>query len=98
MNNEEIYEEDIFIGPEHSMYANEVKLMGGKNDAVLSFEFNSPRGIEEKVNIVITPSVLKSLGDAINSYIEYYEEKFYKLPDVELNSEKYEGHNSADER
>lgn len=98
MNNEKNHNEEVFNGSERSLYANEIKLMGGQNDAVLVFEFHSPRGIEETVNIIATPSVLKALGQSINGYIDYYEESFYKLPDVETKPEKYNGHNSTNGR
>lgn len=79
-------EENEYVVPEETIYINDIKLLGGVTDSVLVMSSNSPRGTERKLNIVIGPTILKSLSQVTTEFTQIYEEEIGKIPDLKLES------------
>lgn len=79
-------EENEYVGPEETIYINDVKLYGGITDSVLVMSTNSPRGTERKLNIVVSPAILKSISQVTSDFTKIYEKDIGKIPDLKLES------------
>lgn len=93
MNNGYIDEEGKFVGPEETVYINDAQLYGGLSDTVLILSSNSPRGTERKLNIMLSPTVLKAISKLSSEFVDYYENKIGEIPDLTLESDDDSGKN-----
>lgn len=88
MHNQGYYNEDgRYEGPEETVYINEVEMLGGVADSVLILKSNSPRGREKQVNVIMSPTTLKSLSIVTSKFVDVYTEKFGNIPELEFHEE-----------
>ncbi|MEB7676937.1 hypothetical protein WL507_00650 [Staphylococcus saprophyticus] len=80
-------DEGQYVGPEETVYMNDVELLGGINDSVLVLKSNSPRGKERQINVMLSPATLKALSIVTSKFVDVYTEKFGNIPDLEFHTE-----------
>lgn len=86
--NQGYYNEDNeYVGPEETVYINDIELLGGVNDSVLVLKSNSPRGTEKQINVLLSPATLKALSVVTSKFVDVYTEKIADIPDLEFQSE-----------
>ncbi|MEB6122792.1 hypothetical protein [Mammaliicoccus sciuri] len=81
-----IDENNNYVGPEDTIYINDVEFFGGKVDSVMIMQSNSPRGTEKTINVILSPVTLKAISKVTSNFVEVYEEDFGKIPELEMNS------------
>lgn len=76
-----------FVGPEETIYINDVEMLGGLVDSVLILKSNSPRGTERKINVMLSPATLKALSIVSSKFVDVYTNKFGDIPELEFHTE-----------